>query len=182
MSERYAAVGEFIDAHPDAAIDPTVRRIVTAARDIPAIGWCATAARCDRLRAVAMAALDGVDALMVPTAPMHPRIDEVAADPVGVNSRMGTYTNFCNLFDLCGVACPQARPGEAQFGITVLARAFDDAVALDIAALGRESKRHKMFGRSPSPTPSSWWCSARTCAAARWPISSPISARAGRAS
>ena len=82
-----------------------------------------------------MAALDGVDALMVPTAPMHPRIDDVAADPVGVNSRMGTYTNFCNLFDMCAVSVPAGTAGDAQFGVTVLARAFDDAVALDIAAM-----------------------------------------------
>ena len=36
VGERYAAVGEFIDAHPDASFDPTVRRIISAARDIPA--------------------------------------------------------------------------------------------------------------------------------------------------
>jgi allophanate hydrolase len=135
VSERYAAVGEFIDAHRDAALDPTVRRIISAARDIPAHRLVRDRREVERLRAVAMAALDGVDALVVPTAPMHPRIEEVAADPVGVNSRMGTYTNFCNLFDLCGVAVPAGTAGEAQFGITVLARAFEDAVALDIAAL-----------------------------------------------
>jgi allophanate hydrolase len=135
VSERYSAVGEFIDAHPDAALDPTVRRIVSAARDIPAHRLVQDRREVARLRAVAVAALDGVDALVVPTAPMHPRIDEVAADPVGVNSRMGTYTNFCNLFDLCAVAVPAGTAGQAQFGITVLARAFEDAVALDIAAL-----------------------------------------------
>jgi len=135
VSERYAAVGEFIGAHPDAALDPTVRRIISAARDIPAHRLVRDRREVERLHAVAMAALDGVDALVVPTAPMHPRIEEVAADPVGVNSRMGTYTNFCNLFDLCGVAVPAGTAGEAQFGITVLARAFEDAVALDIAAL-----------------------------------------------
>ncbi|HEY6645656.1 MAG TPA: allophanate hydrolase, partial [Mycobacterium sp.] len=135
VSERYAAVGEFIDAHPDAALDPTVRRIISAARDIPAHRLVRDRREVERWRAVAMAALDGVDALVVPTAPMHPRIDEVAADPVGVNSRMGTYTNFCNLFDLCGVAVPAGTAGEAQFGVTVLARAFEDTVALDIAAL-----------------------------------------------
>jgi allophanate hydrolase len=43
--------------------------------------------------------------------------------------------NFCNLFDMCGVAVPVGTVGEAQFGVTVLTRAFDDAVALDIAAL-----------------------------------------------
>ena len=82
-----------------------------------------------------MASLDGVDALLVPTAPMHPSLAEVAADPVGVNSRMGTYTNFCNLFDMCAVSVPAGMAGDAQFGVTVLARAFEDAVAFDIAAL-----------------------------------------------
>ncbi len=135
VSERYAAVGEFIDAHPYAALDPTVRRIISAARDIPAHRLVRDRREVDRLRTVAMSALDGVEALVVPTAPMHPRIDEAAADPVGVNSRMGTYTNFCNLFDLCAVAVPAGTAGQAQFGITVLARAFEDAVAVDIAAL-----------------------------------------------
>jgi len=135
VSERYAAVGEFIDTHPDATLDPTVRRIISAARDIPAHRLVRDRREVDRLRVVAMDALDGVDALVVPTAPMHPRIDEVATDPVGVNARMGTYTNFCNLFDLCAVAVPAGMAGQAQFGITILARAFEDAVAVDIAAL-----------------------------------------------
>jgi allophanate hydrolase len=135
VSERYAAVGEFIDAHPDAALDPIVQRIIGAARDVPAHRLVRDRREVNRLRTIAIAALDGVDALVVPTAPMHPRIDEVAADPVDVNSRMGTYTNFCNLFDLCAVAVPVGMAGPAQFGITVLARAFEDAVALDIAAL-----------------------------------------------
>ena len=135
VSERYAAVGEFIDANPDATVDPTVRAIITGARDIPAYRLIHDRHDVDRLRATAMAQLDGADALLVPTAPMHPRIDEVAADPVGVNARLGTYTNFCNLFDMCGVAVPSGTAGEAQFGVTVLGRAFDDAAVLDIAAM-----------------------------------------------
>jgi allophanate hydrolase len=135
VSERYAAVGEFIDANSGATIDPTVGRIVTAARDVPAHRLIADRREVARLHSEAMAALEGVDAMMVPTAPFHPRIDEVAADPVGVNSRMGTYTNFCNLFDMCAVSVPAGTAGDAQFGVTVLARAFDDAVAIDIAAM-----------------------------------------------
>jgi allophanate hydrolase len=135
VSERYAAVGEFIDTHADASLDPTVRRIISAARDVPAHRLVHDRREVNRLCAVAIAALDGVDALVVPTAPTHPRLDEVAADPVGVNSRMGTYTNFCNLFDMCAVSIPAGMAGPAQFGITVLARAFEDAVAIDIAAL-----------------------------------------------
>src|ERR1700687_311978 len=48
---------------------------------------------------------------------------------------MGTYTNFCNLFVLCAVSVPAGMAGPAQFGVTVLARPFEDAVALDVAAL-----------------------------------------------
>ncbi|KAA0083327.1 allophanate hydrolase [Mycolicibacterium sp. P9-64] len=134
VSERYAAVGEFIDANPDATIDPTVGGIVIKARDIPAHQLVRDRREVARLRAVALASLDGADALLVPTAPMHPSLAEVAADPIGVNSKMGTYTNFCNLFDMCAVSVPAGTAGDAQFGVTVLARAFDDAVALDVAA------------------------------------------------
>ncbi|HME49382.1 allophanate hydrolase [Mycobacterium sp.] len=135
VSERYAAVGGFIDAHPGAALDPTVRGIIAAARDIAAHELVRDRREVERLRRVAMVALEGADALMVPTSPMHPRISEVAADPVGVNARLGTYTNFCNLFDMCAVAVPAGTAGHAQFGVTVLGRAFDDAVVLDVAAL-----------------------------------------------
>ncbi|MDZ7893480.1 MAG: hypothetical protein U5M50_00060 [Sphingobium sp.] len=44
--------------------------------------------------------------LMVPTAPGHPSFAEVDADPLGVNSRLGTYTNFVNLLGWCALALP----------------------------------------------------------------------------
>ncbi|MEV5651520.1 allophanate hydrolase [Nocardia sp. NPDC052254] len=134
VAERYAAVGEFVDANPD-GVDPTVGGIIRAAKDIPAHRLVADRAELERLRTQAMAALSGADALLAPTAPAHPTIAAVAADPVGVNSLMGTYTNFCNLFDLCAVAVPSASAGESCFGVTVFARPFEDAVAADLAAL-----------------------------------------------
>lgn len=135
VSERYAAVGEFIDAHPDATLDPTVASIIGAAREIPAYRLVRDRAEVTRLRTMAMAALDGADVLLTPTAPAQPTIAEAVSDPVGVNSGLGAYTNFCNLFDMCGVAVPAGTAGDAQFGVTVLARAFADAVALDVAAM-----------------------------------------------
>ena len=38
---------------------------------------------------------------MMPTAPGHPTFAEVDADPLGVNARLGTYTNFVNLLGWC---------------------------------------------------------------------------------
>ncbi|MBJ8348612.1 allophanate hydrolase [Antrihabitans sp. YC2-6] len=151
VAERYAAVGEFIDCHPD-KVDPTVRGIIAGAKDIPAHRLVADLAELERLRGVAMASLSGVDGLLVPTAPFHPTIAEVAADPVGVNSRMGTYTNFCNLFDMCAVSVPAGMAGEAQFGVTVLGRAFEDAVALDIAALLTGSPVEPAWPLAAAPT------------------------------
>jgi allophanate hydrolase len=58
----------------------------------------------------------------------------VLADPIELNSRLGTYTNFVNLLDLCGVAVPAALHADATpFGITILAPAAADALAASIA-------------------------------------------------
>ena len=136
VAERYAAVGNFLaEFDGGAGVDPTVAGIIRAAGKLPAHRYVADTARLEELKHTAMERLGGFDALLVPTAPFHPTLADVAADPVGVNSRMGTYTNFCNLFDLCAVAVPAGEVDGAQFGMTVVARTFDDAVAADIARL-----------------------------------------------
>ena len=59
---------------------------------------------------------------MLPTAPTIYTIEQVLADPIALNSRLGTYTNFVNLLDLCGLAVPAAmRPDGTPFGVTLLA-------------------------------------------------------------
>ncbi|MEV8150412.1 allophanate hydrolase [Arthrobacter sp. NPDC080073] len=151
VAERYAAVGSFIngalsgDAASSIGLDPTVASIVGAAGHLPAHQYVADTAALEELKREGMSRLEGFDALVVPTAPFHPTLAEVAADPVGVNSRMGTYTNFCNLFDLCAVSVPAGIVEDnggtddggaslvSQFGLTVVGRTFDDAVVADIA-------------------------------------------------
>lgn len=132
VAERHAAVGGFVDAHRH-DVDPVVGSIIGSAGGIPASRYVTDIAQLAQLRAVAMAALDGLDALLLPTVTEHPTIAEVATDPVGVNARLGTYTNFCNLFDLSAVAVPAGTMGDTQFGVTVLGRPFADAVVADIA-------------------------------------------------
>lgn len=134
VAERYAAVGAFLDGQP-AGADPTVTGIITAARDVPAHVLVADTERLERLREQAMAEWGDADALLLPTAPIHPTIAQVAADPVGVNALVGTYTNFCNLFDLAAVAVPAGQVEGGNFGVQVIARGFADAVAADVAAL-----------------------------------------------
>jgi allophanate hydrolase len=55
--------------------------------------------------------------LVVPTVPWLPTLDEVAADPIGANARLGRNTTFANLLGLAAIAVPApVGPG----GATVL--------------------------------------------------------------
>lgn len=97
--------------------------------------------------------LESVDVLVVPTTPTTFTIEAVAADPIGLNSILGTYTNFTNLADLAGVAVPG--PGRADglpAGITFLVRAFQEDA---LAELAHQFHRRSMssLGATGRPLP-----------------------------
>ena len=54
---------------------------------------------------------DGIDVLVVPTVPRLPTPAEVRPTPIGVNSMLGTYTNFVNLLDLAALTVPVPTAG-----------------------------------------------------------------------
>ena len=122
----------FLENAPDA--DPTVASIIAAGRDITADAYVTDRARLATARVAALRLLDGCDLLLLPTTTEHPTIAAVRADPVAINRRLGTYTNFVNLLDLAAVAIPAGEADGGPFGVTVLARAFDDQLAVDLAA------------------------------------------------
>lgn len=136
VSERYAAVGAFVDAHagsPD--LDPTVAGIISRAGGIPAHRLFADRSRLETLRARARDSLGEADALLLPTAPGHPTLAEVAADPLGANARLGRFTNSTNLFDLAAVAVPAGVVNRLPFGVMLLGPAFTDERLAHIARL-----------------------------------------------
>lgn len=139
VAERHAAVGEFLAAHPEGA-DPTVAGIILSAAELSATALAADQHRLTAYRATARELLSGFDGLLLPTTVGHPTLAEVAADPVGVNSRLGTYTNFVNLLDLAAVAVPAGIADGHPFGVTVVTDAFEDQAALDLAGLLNEEE------------------------------------------
>lgn len=121
VAERYLVARSVLEKHAD-AVHPVTRDIIAAGALPRATDAFAALYRLAELRRAAENVLRGVDALALPTAPRVYTLAEVKADPVRLNSRLGTYTNFVNLLDLCGTAVPAAMHEDGTpFGITFLA-------------------------------------------------------------
>ena len=134
LAERVAAVGGRLAEAPQ-TLHPTTRAILTPGLKLSAVDAFEGIYRLKALRRDCDAILAEVDALCVPTIPCFVTLAEIAADPIGPNARLGTYTNFVNLLDLCGIAVPtgeraDGRPGSA----TLLAPAGRDALCASLAA------------------------------------------------
>ena len=140
VAERYAAVGEFIDANPDAA-EPVVASIITGGKNASAVDAFRAQYALTALKRKADALIENVDALLVPTSPSIYSQAEIEAEPVELNSRLGTYTNFVNLLDYCALALPGGfREDGLPAGITLIAPAWHDD---RLAALGARWQNHQ---------------------------------------
>jgi allophanate hydrolase len=149
VAERTAVVERLLAHDPD-AIHPVVRGIVGRGRELSAIETFRAQYRLAALRREADAAMAALDALLLPTAPFVPTLAEVAAEPVLVNSRLGTYTNFVNLLDLSALAVPAGTDREGlPFGITFVGPAFAEA---RLAALAG-----RFAGEAPKASPRGSW-------------------------
>jgi len=134
IAERYCAVGSFIDENPQAVLAVT-RAIISAGREVPATDAFAGQHRLRELQRASESAWDAIDVLITPTAPTIYRIAAVEADPMTLNSNLGIYTNFVNLFDLAAVAAPAGfRSDGLPFGISLIGRAWTDHELLRLAA------------------------------------------------
>lgn len=148
VAERHAAVQAQLDAAPE-AVDPAVREVISGATRFSATDLFRGQYRLQAARVASASTWDTVDLLMTPTAPGHPTMAQVAADPIGANAALGTYTNFVNLLGWCALALPAGTTSERlPFGVTFIAPGGADAalvrfgddwqrsLALPLGALG----------------------------------------------
>ncbi len=134
VAERYAAVGAFVDGHPD-DVDPVVGPIIAAAGRIPAWQLFADLERLRALGVEAAATWITADVLVVPSVPRLPTVAEVVAEPLVTNSMLGTYTNFVNLLDLAAVTLPVGPAGTAlpPTSLTLIGQAGSDGLLAGLA-------------------------------------------------
>jgi allophanate hydrolase len=135
VAERYDAVGPFVDAHRD-DVHPVVGEIIAAAGRLPAWQVFRDQTALHALRTATAPVWDVVDVLVVPSVPRVPTVAEVGAEPIAVNSMLGTYTNFVNLLDLCAITVPvgAASPGRPPPSVTLIGPAWSDDVLVSLAS------------------------------------------------
>lgn len=138
VAERYLATKELLDRNPD-AFHPVTRAIIEKGRLGSAADGFAAQYRLAELRRRSEEVWESVDVLCTPTVGTIYKISEVETDPVALNSNLGYYTNFLNLLDLSGLAVPAGfRMDGIPFGITYIARAFEDTSLLALAGAAPE--------------------------------------------
>ena len=75
-----------------------------------------------------------MDVLVLPTIGTTFTVDEVLADPIATNTKLGHYTHFGNLLDLCAVAVPAGLTADGRpASLMVLGPALTDDTVLAVA-------------------------------------------------
>ncbi len=120
VAERYAAIRPFFDANEAQVMEP-VRGIIASGRAYSAADLYDAQRTLRALGQQAAALWQGMDLLLVPTAPTHYTIAAMQADPVALNRNLGAYTNFVNLLDYAALSVPSSiRADGLPFGITLI--------------------------------------------------------------
>ena len=134
VAERYLTIKDLLERDAEAIL-PIIRTVI-AGRPLPDAS--VTFAALYEIREFALQAqklFKGMDAMMVPTMPRSVTLEEMARDPVGMNSLLGRYTNFVNLLDLCALAVPVSLSADGTAaGVTFIAPCGRDAA---LASIGR---------------------------------------------
>ena len=141
VAERLAAVRSFVEASGE-LMNPIVYKIISGATRYNAVDTFQAEYKLRELRRVAEAEWRRMDFLFLPTTGTIYTHDQIASDPVKLNTNLGYYTNFVNLLDLAAVAVPAGmRTNGLPFGVSLIGPAFSDEALLSIAG--------KFHGQAP---------------------------------
>ncbi len=133
VAERFAAIKGFINKH-NIKMDPVVKAIIEKAQGFTSVDvFEAEYLRRDLTREIETA-FRGFDAILVPTTPTFPTIQDLTDEPVVENSRLGTFTNFVNFMDWSALSFPAGfRTDGLPFGLTLISTQWEEAKLLDLS-------------------------------------------------
>ncbi len=122
VAERWADLGTFIQTHLDDVFPTTREVLLTGDRpDYTAASLYQVQHQLADYKRMARNQLQQ-HLLLLPTCGGTYTREEVRANGIETNTNMGTYTNHCNLLDLCAIDVPGVDAGEQlPFGMTLFA-------------------------------------------------------------
>ena len=174
VAERTVAAGPLMQT--PGAVLPVLHEVIGKAAAFSAADAFTARYELATLRRAVAPIIASVDALAVPTIPRSVTLKEIAADPVGPNSLLGTYTNFVNLLDLAALTVPTGPRSDGRPGsLTLIGPAGADGLLAGLAApLVSEP-------RSPAP-PSADAIEIAVCGAhmSGLPLNGELTGRGGR--
>jgi allophanate hydrolase len=129
VAERLAAIGDFAGE-----MHPVTEKIIRGAKSIGAVSAFEGLYKLDDLAGKAAAEWARMDFMLLPTAGAAYTHEQVAAEPIALNTNLGYYTNFVNLLDLAALAIPAGmRSNGIPFGVTLIGPAWSDEALLSTA-------------------------------------------------
>jgi allophanate hydrolase len=138
VAERAASLHAILSKNPSGVL-PVISKVLSRAQGFSATdAFLGTQTLAEHARRARLA-WPSIDLFVVPTTPFFPKVSEVEADPIGLNSRLGALMNFANLLDLSALAVPSdLRADGLPFGITLFGQRDADAY---LAAIGSAFQR-----------------------------------------
>jgi allophanate hydrolase len=135
VAERWASLGDFVEANPGVTFPVTETILRNGASDkYQAASVFRAMHQLQAYKAETRRLLRDT-VLILPTCGGTWTREQVRKDPIGTNRDMGKYTNHCNLLDLCAIAIPA---GEAApwlpFGISLFALADQEDLIVGAAS------------------------------------------------
>ena len=148
VAERTAALADFL-RHNAGDCHPITRAILEGGAGRSAVDAFKAFHRLAQVRRQAVELFASHDALMLPTTPFCPTLQELRDDPIGPNSRLGTFTNFVNLCDLAAIAVPAGFGDDGlPVGVTLVGPAWSEGRLAVLA-----DQVHRAFASTVGATP-----------------------------
>ena len=147
-AEAYQVNRRLVDSHFD-DLDPIIAFRIVQGRDVPAHEYLTTVSAWEDLRTRTVAALDGIDALLCPTAitPPVPVAEALASIEAysECNLRVLRNTSIGNTLGLCGLSVPCGfTSGGLPVGLMIYGKPFDEGRILRVGhAFQRSTDWHR---------------------------------------
>ncbi|GAA5855278.1 hypothetical protein JCM8547_009016 [Rhodosporidiobolus lusitaniae] len=138
VAQRSVAFDSYLQEHGYSSLHPVIATILSTPTGSAIDAYKDLFQLADYKRKCEVQFRDNIDVLVVPSTTVHWKVKEVDEDPIERNKRLGKFTHFVNLVDLCAVSVPAGtwtnpNGNELPFGVTFIAMPGRDEDILELA-------------------------------------------------